>query len=186
VVDVQSLRAEICDRREPTKKYGVGSGLLTPAKAALRKSDGPKPDQCKRVGQLRLEVQNLTDGIAGGLLRTSPAVAQRLQAAEDVLVPLEAVRGVKRSAIILRNIRTAYFDKVAGIDQVMRLEPERGREELRGILAGQIKPQPDESGQFLWADYSLEFAALLPRDTKAEIMVAGAGFGRYLHASRGA
>ena len=36
---------------------------------------------------------------AGGLLRTSPALAQRLRAAEEVLVPLEAVRDVKRSAI---------------------------------------------------------------------------------------
>ena len=48
-----------------------------------------------------------------------------------------------------------------------------GREELRGILGERIKMQPDESGSFLWADYSLGLTALLP---SADFVVAG---GRY-------
>jgi len=44
----------------------------------------------------------------------------------------------------------------------------------RGILGERIKLQPDESGRFLWAEYSLGLTALLPN---AEIMVAGPACG---------
>jgi len=43
-------------------------------------------------------------------------------------------------------------------------------ERVRGILGERMKLQPDESGRFLWAEYSLGLTALLPN---AEIMVAG-------------
>jgi hypothetical protein len=36
------------------------------------------------------------------------------------------------------------------------------REELRGILGEKIKLQPDKSGRYLWAEYSLGLRALLP------------------------
>jgi hypothetical protein len=44
-------------------------------------------------------------------------------------------------------------------------DPERGREELRGILGEKIKLRPDKSGSFLWAEYSLGLSALLLADT---------------------
>jgi len=125
-------------------------------------------------------VQNLTDAIAGGLLRNSPALALRLQGAEAELAQLEAVRDVKATSILLPNIREAYLQMVDGIDQVLTYDSERGREELRGILVDRIKLIPDESGRFLWADYALGLAALLPKNTDAEIMVAGARYGRGL------
>jgi hypothetical protein len=52
-----------------------------------------------------------------------------------------------------------------------RDDPERGRQELRGILGERIVLKPDPSESFLWAEYSLGLQALLP---SAEIMVAGA------------
>ena len=125
-------------------------------------------------------MQNLTDAIAGGLLRNSPALALRLQGAEAELAQLEAVRDVKATSILLPNIREAYLQMVDGIDQVLTYDSERGREELRGILVDRIKLIPDESGRFLWADYALGLAALLPKNTDAEIMVAGARYGRGL------
>jgi Recombinase zinc beta ribbon domain len=41
----------------------------------------PKAEHGKRIAQLTREVSNLADAVAGGLLKTSPALAQRLQAA---------------------------------------------------------------------------------------------------------
>jgi len=65
---------------------------------------------------------------------------------------------------------------VGRLDGVLQRDPERGREELRGILGEgeKIRLLPDESGRFLWADYSLGLTALLPPNGNAEIMVAGA------------
>jgi hypothetical protein len=62
---------------------------------------------------------------------------------------------------------------VSDLDQILLRAPERGRAVLHGILGEKIRLRPDESGEFLWAEYSLGMSALLPN---AEIMVAGAGF----------
>ena len=63
---------------------------------------------------------------------------------------------------------------VKDLDGVLMRDPEQGREELRGIIGGKVMMVPDESGRFLWADYALGLAALLPKQANAEIMVAGA------------
>lgn len=63
---------------------------------------------------------------------------------------------------------------VKGLDHVLMRDPESGREELRNILGEKIRMKPDESGQFLWADYSLGLVALLPKQENADIVVAGA------------
>lgn len=59
---------------------------------------------------------------------------------------------------------------VGRLEEILRRDPERGREELRGILGERIKLVPQELGCYLWAEYSLGIAALIP---SAEIMVAG-------------
>jgi|HubBroStandDraft_1064217.scaffolds.fasta_scaffold343597_1 hypothetical protein len=70
------------------------------------------------------------------------------------------------------NVRKRYLAMLDRLDGVLLRDPERGREELRGILGERIKLQPDGSDRFLWAEYSLCLTALLPN---LEIMVAGAG-----------
>jgi hypothetical protein len=66
---------------------------------------------------------------------------------------------------------------VTDLDQILLRDAERGRNVLRGILGGKVTLRPDESGEFLWAEYALGMSALIPN---AEIMVAGAGFCAYL------
>jgi hypothetical protein len=70
---------------------------------------------------------------------------------------------------------------VKRLDRVLIQDPERGREELRGILGDKIRLKPDESdGRFLWADYSLGFIPLMPSNlANADLMVAGAGFANF-------
>jgi hypothetical protein len=82
--------------------------------------------------------------------------------------------GTRAAAIAIgADFRGRFAGMLDRLDGVLIREPERGREELRGILGvdEKIRLSPDQSGTNLWADYSLGFAALIPN---AEIMVAGA------------
>ena len=64
------------------------------------------------------------------------------------------------------------------LDEVLTAEPERGRAALREVLGERITLQPDASGRFLWAEYSLGIAPLLQgAGASADLMVAGARFG---------
>ena len=102
-------------------------------------------------------------------------MAQRLKTAEAELTRLEA--GARRAAApvqaIVPNVRKRWLSLLERLRDVLERDPERGREELREVLEDRVRLRPDESGRFLWADYSLGLRALLPN---AEIMVAGAGF----------
>jgi DNA invertase Pin-like site-specific DNA recombinase len=147
--------------------------------AAVNAAMKPKADHGKRILELKREIENFADAIGAGLLRTSPALAQRLQAAEAELARVQSAQPAKRPTLLVPNIRKRYLEMVGAVDQVlMEKDPDRGREELRGILGNErIKMLPDESGQFLWADYSLGLTALLPPGSiNADLMVAGVGF----------
>ncbi len=143
--------------------------------AALRRREQtPAADHGRRIAELQIEVDNLVQAIATGAMRGSTAIAQRLQAAESELERRRAEqRPPRRLAMLVPDIRGRALALVDRLDEVLQHDPERGREELRGVLGERIKLLPDESGRFLWADYALGFKALLPN---AEIMVAGVGF----------
>jgi hypothetical protein len=85
---------------------------------------------------------------------------------------------MRRPTLIVPNIRGRFLSMVDRLDDVLMLEPERARNELRGLLGvgERIKLKPDESGRFLWAEYSLGLSALMPN---ADLMVAGARFLNY-------
>jgi len=59
--------------------------------------------------------------------------------------------------VLVPNVRNRYVEMVADLDEVLMREPERGREELRGILGEKITLQPDASGRFM--NYRLSLAA---------------------------
>jgi hypothetical protein len=119
--------------------------------------------------------RNLVGAIAGGMLRAFPALAQRLTAAESELARLQ-VEPVPKAApvLIVPDIGKRYLQMLGRLAEVPAQDPERGREELRGILGEKITLQSDKSGRFLWAEYSLGVAPLLGAGAHAEIMVAGA------------
>ena len=130
-------------------------------------------DQGGRISALEAEVANLTDAIAGGMLRTSPALANRLAETERELARLLSSRRTQLAAVPFGDLRGRFGALVEQLDEVLKADPDRGREVLRGIFDGRVKLRPDSGGAFLWAEYSLGSAALIPN---AEIMVAGAGF----------
>ena len=149
-------------------------------RAAIREQQRGKPANGKRIAELRREVENLVAAIASGALRSSPALAQRLQAAEAELARLEALQRVKPGAIVIPDahvIRKAYGKLLERLDEVLTADPERGREALRQVMGGErIKLTPDPTRKFLIAEYALGLVPLLPGQTNADLMVAGAGF----------
>jgi hypothetical protein len=140
-------------------------------KIAMRAATPKAADQGKRIAQLGREIEHITAAIAGGLL--SPALAQKLREAEGELGRLKAAPVKRAPSILVPNVRLRFAEMITDLEQILLRDPERGREVLRGILGEKIKLQPDKSGEFLWAEYSLGMSALIPN---AEIMVAGAGF----------
>lgn len=61
-------------------------------RARARASTSKTEDQSARIAQLRAEIENLADAIAGGVLRASPVIAARLSAAESELERLLATQ----------------------------------------------------------------------------------------------
>jgi site-specific DNA recombinase len=143
---------------------------------ARRSAQRPRVGTDKRAAQLEREIANMTNAIAAGLV--SSALAVRLREAEAELARLTAVVSLpRRIPVGVPNVRESFARMVGALDQILLRDPERGREELRGILGGEkIKCIPDASRKFLWADYSLGLQALVPN---AEIMVAGARFSNF-------
>src|SRR6185437_14897255 len=142
-------------------------------RALLRQAQAPAPDHSRRIAELRDQVDNLVCAIASGALRNSPALAERLQKSEAELARLQPAAQPKRTAMLLPDLRQRVTGMVERLDEVLQADAERGREQLRGILGDRIRLRPDESGRFLWADYSLGLSALT---ANADLMVAGAGF----------
>jgi hypothetical protein len=146
-------------------------------RATLKARRQPQVGNRERIGELQQQIANLTDAIAGGMLRSSPAIAQRLAAAETQLGRLQAAQAARPVAVIAPDVRKQFLGMLARLGEVLKVDPERGRTTLREVLGDKITLRPDGSGRFLWADYSLGIAPLLQgAGASAEIMVAGAGF----------
>ncbi|MCP5328577.1 MAG: recombinase zinc beta ribbon domain-containing protein [Sinobacteraceae bacterium] len=138
-------------------------------------------DNRQRIGQLRKEVQNLTDAIAKGLLRKSPALAARLveaaEAAEEELQRLEAATQPPKVRTLAPNVREVCLGIVRRLQAtIQNQDPDRARAALMDAIGPQIVLDPDQSGRFLWADFGLEPTPLRAAVGESEIMVAGAGF----------
>jgi hypothetical protein len=78
--------------------------------------------------------------------------------------------------MLIPDVEKSWLEIVDGLDTALSRDSERARDKLRGILGGRIEVTPDDSKQFLWANYELGFSALVP---SAEIMIAGGRFALY-------
>jgi site-specific DNA recombinase len=143
----------------------------------------PKADPRPRIEELKREIDNLTDAIAAGLLKSSPALARRLAAAEAELEQLQTERQAKAPVVgrIVPKIGESFLAIVDRLEEHLGRDVARSRSALTDAIGDKFVLTPDESGKFLWAEYGLEGSRLLVALGMPEIMVAGARFVLYRH-----
>ena len=139
--------------------------------------------QPQRLAEVEREIANLTDAIASGMLRTSPALATRLSQAEAELAKFHAANASPQLAKverILPRVVDGYLELVADLPNALKRDPARARASIRQLLGGQIRVEVDEkAARFLTQKGRTEAAFLRasglnfgPQTT----LVAGAGF----------
>ncbi len=144
--------------------------------AAGENQPGPE----KRIAALRAEIANLTDAIASGVLKASPAIAERLAAAEAELARLSAPRPapVPVSAIMPR-----LADRCRRLVEQLESAPldvERARYAIENLLGGPIIVETTET-QIRFANEKGRIEAAFLRaaglsESQQKDVVAGAGF----------
>jgi len=124
--------------------------VQTAIKAAHRVLAAQKPaNDSKRIDKLKTEVENLADAIAGGVLKSSPALASRLAKAEKELATLEAAGRAPKAAQMIPKLADEYRAWVNELETI--LSPDglkrglvsdrdiaRARAQLRKRLGGNI------------------------------------------------
>ena len=111
------------------------------------RSAGRRGDRARgRRAELQAEIANLTDAVAGGLLRTSPALAlPRLARAEKELAGLQAAPAAVDAAnvsTLLPRVMTAFRALVADLGRLARHDVVRARTEIRKLV-GDVTMRPD-------------------------------------------
>ncbi len=134
-------------------------------------------DHSARVAELRDQVENLTEAVASGALRSSRALADRLTAAESELAELVArsARPVAKVIDLPARLAKRIAGLVEGLELKINKEPNRARAAIREIC-GDIPVRPDPTGKFLVARLGLSQQLLAAVAGSERFVVAGAGF----------
>ena len=129
---------------------------------------------------LRQQIGNLVDAIASGALKASPALAERLSAAEDELGTLTAqtTRASGKIVDFPSSLATRFNKLVERLEEYLSREPDRARAALREIC-GEIHVFPHESGKYLVAKLGLSDMFLRAAVGSERSLVAGVGFETY-------
>ena len=137
------------------------------------------PASTRRV-ELQAEVSNLADAIASGLLRTSPALADRLARAERELAELQSAPApVDAGTVVtmLPRVMDKFRSLVADLGRLAQHDVVRARTEIRRLV-GDVTMRPD--GDVLVAEINKAHVAgalLSAAGARQQMdMVAGAGF----------
>jgi site-specific DNA recombinase len=163
----------------------IKTGLLTPERVAaieqrVNQKHAKRPkivDNLARIRELREQIGNMTEAIASGLLKASPAPSERLSGAEAELARLTAP-AVKPTARILdfpARLAARFNKMVDKLEEYLAHDPNRARAALREIV-GEIPVFPHESGKYLVAKLGLSELFLRAAVGSERSMVAGAGF----------
>jgi site-specific DNA recombinase len=179
-----TVRLSIVEDRllAPIKNDLLSEDVIAEFRRRVAKAIAAKPAEKSndaRIAQLRAEVSNLTDAIAGGVLRTSKALADRLAAGEAELERLICEKPARKAQIV--NMPAQLVDRyrrlVAGLEVELSRDVHRARTMLRQLVGSEIPVVPHESGKHLVARIGLDLAQLVQASGSSEIfMVAGAGF----------
>ena len=140
----------------------------------------PLADQPKAIDKAEAEVVNLTDAIANGLLKSSPALAERLQAAERELAKLKATSSQPQMGSVQKmmpRIVDQYRELVDDLaESLASVNIDRARAEMRKLVGDiQVNATPDEI-RLEAREGAVEATLLRAAGERQVFMVAGAGF----------
>jgi site-specific DNA recombinase len=130
---------------------------------AARKRE-PAVTPAKRIGELQAAVDRLVEGIASGVLRASPAIAERLRAAEDELLRLRAAPPPRPRATVSDLVPRLAERFIRLVDRLQDVGPEAMpavREGLRDAIGPEIPLHRSEDGSHLIAHVGPVFPAEL-------------------------
>ena len=142
----------------------------------------PPSNQAKAIEKAEAEVANLTDAIANGLLKSSPALAERLQTAERALAKLKATSAQPPKGSVQKmipRIVDQYRELVDDLaESLASVNIDRARAEIRKLVGDiQVNATPDEI-RLEASEGAVEAALLRAAGERQVFMVAGAGFVR--------
>ena len=128
-----------------------------------------------RVQELEQEVGNLVDAIASGALRSSPAIAARLAAAESELERLNASAPDNGPAVaLLPRLDELFLQRVRELERTAERDPVRARQALLESIDTPIALHPVDG--VLEAEIGVRPPLAVAAGHRQESMVAGAGF----------
>ncbi len=139
--------------------------LCRRVRAQLRQRPEKAPDNPKRIGELRAQVDNLADAIASGALRASPTLAAKLAAAEDELAKLESVQAMRAAGPsnverILADLRTRAVRSVDQLERTLAAgDVPKAREVIRSNV-GTVTVEADTAEIRLFSDLGAVAAAV--------------------------
>jgi hypothetical protein len=99
-----------------------------------------------RIAALKSQVVNLVEAIATGALKSSPALAARLQAAESELAALrdqETPREVRKVDRVIPRIDEAFRELVADLPNAIKRDVDRARATVRQYAGNSIRVETD-------------------------------------------
>jgi hypothetical protein len=142
------------------------------------------------VAELEAQVRNLAEAIAAGALRSSPALASRLAAAETELAAMR-VQAVPREVSKLDGVNPrigdGFRELVEDVPNAVKRDVDRARATVRKYRGNSIRVESDgKTVQFMDQSGRLEAAIMIAAGGAAAsqtTVVAGAGFGTYLRRS---
>jgi DNA invertase Pin-like site-specific DNA recombinase len=137
-------------------------------------------DNNSRILELEAEIENLADAIASGLLKSSPALAQRLSKAEDGLKRLRAAQKPAPTTKMVPRVGERYRALVSKLEASLSLDVERARVALQDVIGHSVTLKPDDSGKFLWAEVGIKTTPMLEKASGSDLVVAGAGFSGHM------
>jgi hypothetical protein len=150
----------ICAIRRSSPRRSRRYATALAERAKLLQSDH---GAATRIAALEREISNLADAIASGFLRSSPALAQRLAAAEAEFERLRLERQPKARVIarIAPKVGERFLVMVDELEACLGHDPERSRPALIEAIGDRIVLKPDASGRFMWAEHGLQEEGLM-------------------------
>jgi site-specific DNA recombinase len=162
--------------RETLSRNDVLDELERRVRKALAAGRKVKPD-LKRIADLKGQLDNLVNAIAGGGMRTSAALGRKLTEVETELGLLEAVKPEPAVVPLVANLRGRVKAALARLPKLLEKNPEQARAALIDAgLSQRITLRPATDGHYLNAEIDLEIVPLAAISGMSESMVAGAGF----------